>query len=128
MDSLPDFNSLSNLELKELIKELTEEEMELSFDRRVLHEKLDGLRTEEAQISDARRVLHGKIDIARAELVNRLRQKYEGGDDVGGGGPPGVREPRRPSPQLGTGGVSLPPPEATDDNLHDPPPPLASDQ
>ena len=29
-----------------------------------------------------RRILHGKIDILRAELVNRLRKKHEGGEDV----------------------------------------------
>src|SRR4029078_1451582 len=29
-----------------------------------------------------RRSLHGKIDILRAELVNRLRKKHEGGEEV----------------------------------------------
>jgi hypothetical protein len=33
-------------------------------------------------ISYKRRILHGKIDILRAELVNRLRKKHEGGEDV----------------------------------------------
>ena len=27
-------------------------------------------------------VLHGKIDILRAELVNRLRKKHEGGGEI----------------------------------------------
>ena len=44
-------------ELKKLIKELTDEEMEISY---------------------RRRILHGKIDILRAELVNRLRKKHDG--------------------------------------------------
>ena len=33
-------------------------------------------------MSYRRRILHGKIDILRAELVNRLRKKHEGGEDV----------------------------------------------
>jgi hypothetical protein len=32
------------------------------------------------EISYRRRILHGKIDILRAELVNRLRKKDEGGE------------------------------------------------
>ncbi len=61
MDTFPDLGSLTNQELKELIKQLTEEEMEISYKRRILH---------------------GKIDILRAELVNRLRKKDESGELV----------------------------------------------
>jgi hypothetical protein len=61
MDSLFDLEALSEQELKELIRELTEEEQELSY---------------------RRRLLHGRIDILRAELVNRLRGKREGGASV----------------------------------------------
>jgi anti-sigma-K factor RsiG len=61
MDTFPDLGSLSDEELKELIQQLTEEELEISY---------------------RRRILHGKIDILRAELVNRLRRKHEGGEDV----------------------------------------------
>ncbi len=61
MDSFPDLGSLSHEELKELIRQLTDEETEVSY---------------------RRRILHGKIDILRAELVNRLRKKHEGGEDV----------------------------------------------
>jgi len=60
-DTFPDLGSLSDEELKDLIKKLTEEESEISYNRRVLH---------------------GKIDILRAELVNRLRQKRESGDSL----------------------------------------------
>jgi hypothetical protein len=60
-DTFPDLGSLSDKELKELIDNLTEEENEISYKRRVLH---------------------GKIDILRAELVNRLRQKRERGDSL----------------------------------------------
>ena len=61
MDTFPDLGSLSDEELKELIQQLTEEELEISY---------------------RRRILHGKIDILRAELVNRLRQKHEEGESV----------------------------------------------
>jgi hypothetical protein len=59
MDTFPDLGSLDDGELKSLIKELTDEETEISYKRRILH---------------------GKIDILRAELVNRLRHKHDGGD------------------------------------------------
>ena len=58
MDTFPDLGSLDDTELKNLIKELTDEETEISYKRRLLH---------------------GKIDILRAELVNRLRKKHDGG-------------------------------------------------
>jgi hypothetical protein len=58
-DTAPDIGSMSDEELKELIGELTEEEREVSY---------------------RRRVLHGRIDILRAELVNRLKVKRESGD------------------------------------------------
>ena len=61
MDTFPDLGSLSDQELKDLIRQLTDEEMEISY---------------------RRRILHGKIDILRAELVNRLRQKREHGDSL----------------------------------------------
>jgi hypothetical protein len=60
-DTFPDLGSLSDKELKDLIDNLTEEENEISYKRRVLH---------------------GKIDIMRAELVNRLRQKREQGETL----------------------------------------------
>jgi hypothetical protein len=59
METFPDLGSLSDQELKDLIEQLTEQEQEISYKRRILH---------------------GKIDILRAELVNRLRKKHEGGD------------------------------------------------
>jgi flagellar motor switch protein FliG len=61
MDTFPDLGSLTDQELKELIKEMTDEEIEVSY---------------------RRRILHGKIDILRAELVNRLRRKDESGELV----------------------------------------------
>jgi hypothetical protein len=60
-ETFPDIGSLSDDELKDLINELTDEEREVSY---------------------RRRVLHGKIDILRAELVNRLRTKHEAGNDA----------------------------------------------
>lgn len=61
MDTFPDLGSLTDQELKDVIGQLTEEEMEVSY---------------------RRRILHGKIDILRAELVNRLKKQHEGGEDV----------------------------------------------
>ena len=61
MDTFPDLGALSDEELKELIDQLTTEEQEVSYQRRILH---------------------GKIDILRAELVNRLRKKREEGEAV----------------------------------------------
>lgn len=61
MDTFPDLGSMSDSELKDLIRQLTEEETDISYKRRILH---------------------GKIDILRAELVNRLRNKHEGGEEV----------------------------------------------
>ena len=61
MDTFPDLVSPSGQELKDLIQQLTDEEQEVSY---------------------RRRILHGKIDILRAELVNRLRKRHEGGEDV----------------------------------------------
>ena len=56
MEPLPDLATLSDADLKQLISELTQQEHEVSYQRRLLH---------------------GKIDILRAELVARL-QKTEG--------------------------------------------------
>jgi hypothetical protein len=59
MDTFPDLGSMTDSELKEVIRELTEEEMEVSYKRRLLH---------------------GKIDILRAELVSRLREQHKDGE------------------------------------------------
>jgi hypothetical protein len=58
-DTFPDLGSLSDGELKDVIRQLTDEETEISYKRRILH---------------------GKIDILRAELVNRLRRQHDGGE------------------------------------------------
>jgi hypothetical protein len=59
--TFPDTGSMSDEELKETIDRLTDEEREVSY---------------------RRRVLHGQIDILRAELVNRLKAKREGGETL----------------------------------------------
>ena len=59
MQPLPDLGSLADDALKELIGKLEEEEREVSYQRRLLH---------------------GKIDILRAELVARLQKS--GGKSV----------------------------------------------
>ena len=52
MEPLPDLGALSDSELKRLIEDLERQEREVSYQRRLLH---------------------GKIDILRAELVARLQ-------------------------------------------------------
>ncbi|MEN3313351.1 MAG: hypothetical protein V7645_2680 [Actinomycetota bacterium] len=53
MEPLPDLATLSDADLKKLIAALTQEENQVSYQRRLLH---------------------GKIDILRAELVARLQK------------------------------------------------------
>ena len=53
MEALPDLKTLSDADLKQLIDDLTTEEREVSY---------------------RRRILHGKIDILRAELQARLKE------------------------------------------------------
>jgi hypothetical protein len=59
VEALPDLATISDEQLRELIRTLLEEEQEVSF---------------------RRRILHGKIDILRAELVARLQKS--GGKSV----------------------------------------------
>ena len=47
-----------------------------------LREILARLQAEEDEISYRRRVLHGRIDILRAEIVRRLKDGREAGEDV----------------------------------------------
>jgi len=54
VEPLPDLNSLSDSELRDLIAKLVEEENEVSY---------------------RRRILHGKIDILKAELQARLQRQ-----------------------------------------------------
>ena len=54
MDALPDLKAISDAELRDLIDKLVEEEHEVSYQRRILH---------------------GKIDILKAELQARLQQQ-----------------------------------------------------
>jgi hypothetical protein len=84
-----------------------------------LHEKsndelrglLDDLSAEEDELSYRRRVLHGRIDILRAELVRRLAEEHADHGDVISGGDLNrlieilsgdLRAPRAAPPQGGT--------------------------
>ena len=69
METFPDLGSLNDQELKDLIKQLTEEERDISY---------------------RRRILHGKIDIIGAELVRTRRRRDDGDRSVR----PGGSEPR----------------------------------
>ena len=66
MDPHPDLSTLSDDDLRVMIRDLEKEEDEVSFQRRMLH---------------------GRIDILRAELVARLREQVSAGEaklaDVG---------------------------------------------
>ncbi len=59
MEPLPDLSTLTDDDLRVMIRELEKEEDEISF---------------------RRRVLHGRIDILRAELVARLREQVSAGE------------------------------------------------
>ena len=59
MEPFPDLSSVSDADLKQLIDDLTKEEQEVSY---------------------RRRILHGRIDLLRAELQARL--KKTGGKSV----------------------------------------------
>ena len=59
MEPLPDLSTLTDGDLRTMIRELEAEEDEVSF---------------------RRRVLHGRIDILRADLVARLREQVSAGE------------------------------------------------
>jgi hypothetical protein len=59
VDALPDLTTLTDDDLRTMIRELEREEDDISF---------------------RRRVLHGRIDILRAELVARLREQVSAGE------------------------------------------------
>ena len=59
VEALPDLATLSDSDLRDLIRKLLEEERDISYQRRILH---------------------GKIDILRAELVARLQNQVERGE------------------------------------------------
>jgi hypothetical protein len=59
VEPLPDLSTLTDDDLRVMIRELEKEEDEISF---------------------RRRVLHGRIDILRAELVARLREQVSAGE------------------------------------------------
>jgi CO dehydrogenase/acetyl-CoA synthase alpha subunit len=59
VEPLPDLANMTDEDLRELIRDLVEEEQQVSYQRRLLH---------------------GKIDILRAELVARLQKS--GGKSV----------------------------------------------
>ena len=59
LEALPDLATLSDTDLRDLIRSLLEDEREISYQRRILH---------------------GKIDILRAELVSRLHRQVEKGE------------------------------------------------
>ena len=59
VEPLPDLSTLTDDDLRVMIRELEKDEDDISF---------------------RRRVLHGRIDILRAELVARLREQVSAGE------------------------------------------------
>ena len=59
MEPLPDLSTLTDDDLRIMIRELEKEEDDISY---------------------RRRILHGRIDILRAELVARLREQVSAGE------------------------------------------------
>lgn len=57
MEAAPDLAQLSDAELKQMIKDLTAQEREVSY---------------------RRRLLHGRIEVLKSELVSRLKGRDEG--------------------------------------------------
>ena len=61
MEAFPNLTTLSDTELKQLIKSLLAEEQEISY---------------------RRRILHGRIDMLRAELVARRQRQVSEGESL----------------------------------------------
>ena len=71
MEPFPDLASLSDDDLKRLIDELTKEEQEVSYRRRILHGKIDLLRAElQARLSETggKSVLE-EVDVDRLAAI-----------------------------------------------------------
>ena len=86
MEPLPDFGSLSDDQLKELIGDAEQQEREVSYQRRLLHGKIDILRAElvaRLQASGSKSVLD-EVDVQR--LTEILTGKASPGGSGGAGG------------------------------------------
>jgi len=80
MEPLPDLGSLSDEELKKLKDELEAQERQVSYERRILHGKIDILRAElvaRLQRSGGRSVL-GEVDVARLTEILTGKSSPEG--------------------------------------------------
>ncbi len=80
MEPLPDLGSLSDEELKKLKDELEAEERAISYERRILHGKIDILRAElvaRLQRSGGRSVLD-QLDVARLTEILSGKSSPEG--------------------------------------------------
>jgi hypothetical protein len=80
VEPLPDLGSLSDEELKQLKDDLEAQEREVSYERRILHGKIDILRAEivaRLQRSGGRSVLE-QVDIARLTEILSGKSSPEG--------------------------------------------------
>ncbi len=71
MESLPDFRTLSDTDLDELIEKLTKQEDKISFDRRILQGNIDMLRAERT----ARKKAGSLAPVHVEQLVGVLSRK-----------------------------------------------------
>ncbi len=81
MEPLPDFGSLSDDQLKELIGDAEQQEREISYQRRLLHGRIDILRAElvaRLQVSGGRSVLD-EVDVQRLTEILTGKSSPEGG-------------------------------------------------
>jgi hypothetical protein len=80
VEPLPDLGSLTDEELKKLKDDLETHEREVSYERRILHGKIDILRAElvaRLQRSGGKSVL-GEIDVARLTEILAGKSSPEG--------------------------------------------------
>ncbi len=87
MEPLPDFGSLSDDQLKELIGDAEQQEREVSYQRRLLHGKIDILRAElvaRLQASGGKSVLD-EVDVQRLTEILTGKASPEGAGGSGSG-------------------------------------------
>ena len=91
VEALPDLTTLNNDDLRDLIRKLVEEENEVSYQRRILHGKIDILRAElvgrlQEQVGEGESSLSG-VDIDRLTEILTSRPQAADSDEKAGGNP-----------------------------------------
>ena len=86
MEPLPDLQTLSDSELRDLIRRLVSEEHEVSYRRRLLHGKIDILRAElqarlKRQVGEAESPLY-EVDVERLTEILTSKAPPPTGDEL----------------------------------------------